>query len=313
MINRTQNYSVSVRGSELWFTLRTRRCRHREKNGGCEFCGFGELDRAFKTPLSLEEARLQATNFFLELLRSGKNPEKILKLSYISMANSVLDPKVVAPEALKTILEISHGYLQNISEISFESRPESINTTILDKLQILIHQIFGRMLICEIAVGMETYSEPRRIKSGKGITNKMILKLAEILAERDWKLRGYFMHNMLMRHNNLKELLEDVRFMARLRDKTGVQPAMLIQRGYVPANMKSKHIFKGFKEVPDKVALSHLKKGAELAKELDILFEIDPTIEDRCAVKAEISSSAPYEKAVKVYNNTLNPAKLCLR
>lgn len=320
MINRTQNYNVSVRpaqingkaGSELWVTLRTRRCRHREKNGGCKFCGLGELDHAFKTPLSLEEARLQITNFFLELLRIGKNPEEILKVSYISMANSVLDPKVVDPEALKAIIEITHGYLRNIKEISFESRLEWVNSTILNKLEILIYQVFRRGLVSEIAVGVETYSETRRIKSGKEITDKMIYKLSEILAEREWKLRGYFMYNMLMRDDNLKELLEDVEFMAHLRNKTGVQPAMLILRGYVPAGMERKHIFKDFKEVPDKVVLDHLQKAAMLAKKLNILFEVDPTTQDRSAVGAGVLS-VPYKKAVKEYNSTLDPANLCLK
>jgi len=227
------------------------------------------------------------------------------------MSNSLFDKEVITLPALTAIIKILSGYLPNVHEVSFESRPEWVNASILGQLDNLLGQLYGGKLVREVAVGIETHDEARRLQVGKGITDSMIFDLGKFLAGLGWKLRAYFMYNLLIRNKNREELIGDVEFMARLQDKTGVRPAILILRGYVPKGMKNDSIFRGFEEVPDKVALDDLRAAAICAKELGILFEIDSSSQDQIAVGADVLSPQ-YTAALEKYNCSLNPDYLYL-
>jgi len=196
------------------------------------------------------------------------------------------------------VVEISFGYLREVEEVSFESRPEWVNVSVLGQLDDLLSQLYCGKLVREIVLVIETHDEARR--------------LGKTLAELNWKLRAYFMYNMLRRDQNRQELIGNVEFMARLRDKTGVSPSILILRGYVPEGMERMPIFQGFNEVPDEVALSELRIAAVRARELGVRFEIDSTSEDQGAVGADVLSPR-YTDALERYNCSLNPDDLFLK
>ena len=175
------------------------------------------------------------------------------------MTDSLLNPKTVEPSALIQIAKSIPKFLPNIIEASIESRADMAGSRALETATAFFDELSRALkvpaLTKEVAIGIETAREEIRNRAGKGISNKQIEDLARALGQLGWNLRGYFIYNLLERDDNFGALKRAVDFMARLREKTKVNPSILILRGYSPEGLQNTGLFKGFKDVPDKVAL----------------------------------------------------------
>jgi len=308
---RTEGYPPSVRpgmiggrkGAELYITVATTNCSW----GKCKFCGFNRLDGKHP-PLSVSEAERQMQIFFSKLPNSER--PKISKASVVCMTDSMLNPKTIEPDALKKIIEVSHNLLPNITEISIESWADMVKAPVLEELQVFLTNLFGMNIVREIATGIETASEEIRNRVGKGISDKQIEDLARTLVRLGWKLRGYFIYNLLERDDNVGALKRAVDFMARLRDKTKVELSILVLRGYQPKVVENTKLFKGFKDVSDEMALDELREGANYAKN-KVEFWIDSVSLDQKLTGAK-ELSYEYADALIRYNQTSDPEMLCL-
>jgi hypothetical protein len=226
------------------------------------------------------------------------------------MTDSMLNPKTIEPDALKKIIEVSHNLLPNITEISIESWADMVKAPVLEELQVFLTNLFGMNIVREIATGIETASEEIRNRVGKGISDKQIEDLARTLVRLGWKLRGYFIYNLLERDDNVGALKRAVDFMARLRDKTKVELSILVLRGYQPKVVENTKLFKGFKDVSDEMALDELREGANYAKN-KVEFWIDSVSLDQKLTGAK-ELSYEYADALIRYNQTSDPEMLCL-
>lgn len=299
-------------GAELFVTIGTRNCSYRKKTGGCKFCGLSLLDGDL-LPLSISEAKKQMEVFFKELPESERRG--ILKVSLISMSDSLLNPKTIRPSALIEIANIIPKFLPNVVEASIETRADMAGKQALNVARKFFDELSKGLkisgLIGEIAVGIESARQEIRDSVNKGISDIRIEKLATSLGQLGVNLRGYFIYNLLERNDNVGELLRAVYFMARLREKTGVNPSILILRGYVPDGYRNAKFFKGFTDVPDETALEELRMPAKYAQKKGVKFEIDSTSEDQSATGAD-TLSQKYTSALKNYNLTFKPGKLCI-
>ncbi|HQT45354.1 MAG TPA: hypothetical protein PLO51_05210 [Candidatus Micrarchaeota archaeon] len=313
-------------GAELFITLGTKNCGW----GKCTFCGLGILDGKLP-PLSVSEARGQMEVFFGKLPESERG--KILKVSLISMSDSLLNPKTIEPEALIQIAKIIPDYLPNVVEASIESRADIMGRHVPWLKRLFVRRwneagnqaldmakgFFGELsrglklpdLAKEIAVGIETTSDKIREMMNKGITNKQIIDAAKAIGRRGWNLRGYFIYNLLERSDNVGALERAVDFMARLGKKAKIEASILVLRGYVPEGRQNNRLFRGFADVPDEAALKELAMAARYAQKKGGKFEIDSTSEDQKATEAGMLSPA-YTAALERYNLKSDPDELRL-
>lgn len=299
-------------GAELFVTLGTKNCDYRKKTGGCKFCGLNMLDGDLP-PLSGSEAKTQMDVFFKSLPESERG--KILKVSLISMSDSLLNSKTIEPDALIQIAKAIPKFLSNVVEASIETRADMAGRQALGAATAFFDELSKALgvpaLAKEIAIGIESASQRIRESVNKGISDMQIEALARKLGQLGMNLKGYFIYNLLERDDNVGALKRAVDFMARLKAKTKVSPSILVLRGYAPEGKQNTTLFKGFADVPDKVALNELRAAAIYAKEKGVKFEIDSTSEDQNATNAGMLSLA-YTSSLARYNLTFDPGELHL-
>ncbi|VVC03784.1 Uncharacterised protein [Candidatus Bilamarchaeum dharawalense] len=305
-------------GVELFVTLKTRNCSRAEKNGRCDFCGLGLLDGNSGSPLHVSEAETQIYGMLEDLRKQGVNPQTILKLSLISMSDSLLNPKTIQPAALYRTLELLRHAFSGILEVSIESRADMIEAKGLIEVGQEITRLFGIDSRRQIACGIETADEDVRLSTGKGITNLHIYEAATILGQEGFGLRGYFIYNMFEHTLPTRRLalMEAINFMVDITASAGVQPSILILRGYVPADKQDHPRFRKFSEVSDEIALRDLRLAAVHAKSRRLTLEVDTTVEDQQSASAILEAgvnilSPRYINALRAYNLSFDPN--CLR
>jgi hypothetical protein len=178
----------------------------------------------------------------------------------------------------------------------------------------MILGLFGEGTQRELAVGIETPYEARRMELGKGLPDRTIFELGKKLTVLGWSMRGYFIHGLLEHtpEARLRMLGDSVDFMRDIGEKTSVWPSILILRAYVPEARKDDPLFRGdFAAVNDAAALAEFKAIASRSRG-GVVFDIDPTSEDQMAAGAALQHEQ-YTAAVRRYCATLNPNELVLR
>lgn len=320
LVQRTTAYPPSVKatnvyghpGLELFVTLRTRNCIKAETRGSCTFCGLGNLDGK-RPPLGIMEAQLQTEGLIRKLKKSSTGLQDFIRISLISMSDSLLHPRIIQMEAMKRVLEVIAREFPNVRLISVESRTDGLIPESLKELGAHIDSLFGDSVLKEIACGIETpYPEVRK-RTKKFVSDQDLAVAADSIARTGWhEMRGYFIYNLFEHDSSarIQALKEAVDLMNALRGS--IRTSVLVHRAYVPAKLAGTELFREFTEIGDSDAIPELREAAKYAKMKPIQFEIDSTCEDQAASSATFCMGREYREALDRYNRTLDPNELVL-
>ncbi len=222
------------RGNEFFVTLKTRSCPWAVR-GDCDFCGVGNLD-GDAPALDVKGTELQIHAMLNELKSKELDPKSVLKLSFISMSDSLFNPRTIQKAALVRSMELLRETFRNILEVSIESRADMIKLPTLRYFDEVITRLFGSDIFRQVVCGLETPYEAVRLSTGKGIEDAHIFTAAQLLGQTRFGLRGYFIYNLFEQTEATRKqsILDTVEFMRKVAWVGSVPTAILILRGYVP-------------------------------------------------------------------------------
>ena len=238
-------------GKELVFALYTRPCRY----GRCAFCSLPSLS------LGGEAVSTQDINSQIDFVLSEYSQDDLLKIAKVSIytASSSLDQECLPTRSLMYLI-IRICDLPNLKMVSLETRPEYVEDWELKALC----NVLGDDVRIEVGIGYETHDPVLRNKVlGKGLTEKDLRKLMQMLADNGLSLKAYL---MLKPHYSLTEK-EGI-----IEANNGLEELSGLGREYdvpVYVHLNPTYIAKGCRLTEELIA--HDYKPPELASVIEVV------------------------------------------
>lgn len=196
----------------------------------CQFkCKFCVLYRNSSiTPVSANDQKSQIDFIF----KKFKN--KLNEIERISIGNesSIFDESRTPFKVLRYLAERCTG-LKRLKTISFETRPEFITSSRLER----VVSLFGKEI--DLTVGYETQSEKLRRKIGKNLSEKTMLKAIDAIAKNNCSLTSYVLFKpdlSMTERDSIIEALKTIEHLNNLTSIRGVPLVIYLNPIYIPKN-----------------------------------------------------------------------------
>jgi len=217
-------YVDCTTGKELVFALYTLPCRY----AMCAFCALPGLSEGGHrvTPHDIEAQ--------VDHILEQYTPEQLAQVTKVSIytAASVLDQECLPTRSLM-YLALKVTDLPKLDTVSLETRSEYVEDWELKALR----HVFAHEVRIEIGIGYETHDPHLRNKIlGKGLSNRELEGLCDLLAANDCQLKAYLMlkpHHSLTEQAGVDEAIDGLGHLRALSDASGIPVSVHLNPTYV--------------------------------------------------------------------------------
>jgi hypothetical protein len=216
-------------GKELVFALYTLPCRYAR----CAFCALPGMSLGGEaiTPQDIER---QVDHVIAHYPRPQL--EQVAKVSVYTAA-SALDQVCLPTRSLMYLL-LRVCDLPGLRLVSLETRPEYVEDWELRA----VRAVLGEGVQLEVGIGYETHDPHlRNAVLDKGLTDRELHDLAELLAARGVRLKAYLLlkpHHSLTEEQGVSEAIDGVDHLAGLGREHGVPVSIHLNPTYIPRGCK---------------------------------------------------------------------------